>query len=1111
MKRGGFFSLPSVVLLAVCLLFAAPTFAQRVTGDITGTVNDPSGAAVPGATVTAENLATKLTRTTTSGEQGLYRIPELPPGTYKVSATAAGFKTTQRDVVVAIGQITTTDFVLQVGDRAEMIVVEASTPLIEFSERLNSNVDQARIENLPFSGRDFNSLLGITPGVQRQPGGGFLAVNINGARRTANNYLVDGMYNNDRYYGDSALNQTGVLGIPATLLSLDAITEFTVQQLPSAEYGVKGGASINVALKSGGNDLHGSAYYFGHWDATDAASPITQAVTPLTNHQYGATISGPFVKDRTFFMGYFEGQRNDSVPQYQNTLATPADFAMGRALAASVFAQTNPGQMCCPGDALASFFPTDPNVFVPARAPNEAKMSTFGLKIDHKLSDEHNVSGRYIIGDGTQSAPSVGYTIAPAPGNVAGLGTDGFNSFAPSRAQLLGISWTYAISPNKILESRFGWTRFSQILGPNNKVDPRSLGIDTGPLDPADFGVPYVYMYYVNQYGYIGGVGGYPIATRPDQTFDQAEHFTWTKGRHTMKMGGNWQYANTDSLRNNARTRFFIFNDSNPINAIAQLFLLKFDRAFRNFGDTHRRIYQHTLGVYWQDEWKLSPHVTVNFGVRYDIHGALGESSKLGGNFDPVLGPVRLTLQGDGGLKRIHELDLNNFGPRAGLAWDIFGNGKTALRIGYALTYDVLNFGAIHAPRNTSFNSARVGTFTNITQGVFTTRLDGDFGTLVSDPNATCFDVTTGSGDFVCAANQPVFGANPQINPFFPIPFQGTERDLKTPMIHYYTLSVQHELFKNSVLTVSYVGTQARNLTLLRDINARPIGCRDPNTGAQLRTGNCARPFDAAFQVNGAPMFHSIVLLTDDGKSWYDSLQVGFRQRNWKGINTEYNFTWSHCVDYGSINRGNRTNIPPSQNPWIPASNKGNCDHDVRRNFNIGGTYDLPKVEAMGRFGEGWQIGTVLTLIDGRPFSATQGSRDRSGQDVNGTLHANCNASPQYNRDNPRDPNTGYIINDSDFTVATINTIGTCGRNVFVGPGLAQWDLSLTKDTRITEGVTFQFRWQVFNVLNRPHFANPATDVRFGFGNITTTPDLFNPVISQGGPRSMEFGFKIKF
>jgi len=672
------------------------------------------------------------------------------------------------------------------------------------------------------------------------------------------------------------------------------------------------------------------------------------------------------------------------------------------------------------------------------------------------------------------------------------------------RAQLLGVSWTYTIAPNKILESRFGMTRFSQILEPNNKVNPKDLGLDTGPLDPADFGVPYVYMYYVNQYGYIGGVGGYPISTRPNQTYDISEHFTWIKGKHTMKIGGNWQFAYTDSLRNNARTRFFIFNDTDPINALSQFLLLKFDEAFRNFGNTQRHLVQHSMGLYFSDEWKVNPRLTLSFGLRYDLSSALGESSKIGSNFFPDRGLVKL---GAGGLDRLYNLDKNNFGPRAGLAWDMFGNGRTALRIGYSLTYDIPNFGAIHAPRTTSFNRARVGSFTNITEGVFTVDISGDFGTSVTDPATTCFDITTGSGDFICGGpGNPIFGPNPTAFPPFPLPAFAVIPDLQTPMVHYYSAGIQHELFRNNVITLSYVGSLGRNLLFLRDLNARRLGCSttDEEGGfVQLKTGACARPFEAKF-----PEFKDIIELNNDSKSWYNSLQFSYRQQNWHGLNTQYNLTWANCIDYNSINRGSRTNITPAQNPYNPKANRGFCDHDVRLNFNVGGTYDFPKIGALGRFGEGWQIGTVFTAIGGRPFSATQGSRDRSGQDVRGTLRADCLAAPKYNT---RDPNQ-YVANPDDFNTADQNTIGTCGRNSFRGPGLAQWDVSLVKTTRISERVKFQFRWEVFNALNRPNYGQPQTDVRFGkFGVISTTPDLFNPVIAQGGPRSMQFVGKLTF
>ncbi|MBI3483686.1 MAG: carboxypeptidase regulatory-like domain-containing protein, partial [Acidobacteria bacterium] len=282
------------VLAVFCLsLCAVPLSAQKITGDITGQVSDPSGAAVPKATVTAENNATKLTRVVTTSDSGVYRLAELPPGTYKLSVTAQGFKTMVRDAQVATGQITNSDFALQIGDHTVTITVEASTPLIEYDDTLNSYVSEKQVVDLPLVGRDFNSLLGITPGVQRSPGGGFLAVSINGNRPFNNNYLIDGMYNNDRYYGDSLVGQTGVLGVPATILPNDAVQEFTVQQLPSAEYGIKGGAAINVQLKSGGNNLHGGVYGFFLTDFGSAANPITQTVTPIHNYQYGGNVGGP--------------------------------------------------------------------------------------------------------------------------------------------------------------------------------------------------------------------------------------------------------------------------------------------------------------------------------------------------------------------------------------------------------------------------------------------------------------------------------------------------------------------------------------------------------------------------------------------------------------------------------------------------------------------------------------------------------------------------------------------------------------------------------------------------------------------------------------------------
>ncbi len=1085
-------SLWTVILLALLVLCAAPwAYAQKITGDIAGTVLDPTGAAIPGASVTAENLATRLTRTATTSDTGDFRLAELPVGLYKVSASAQGFKTTVRDVQVAVGSITHADFTLQLGERTDTVVVEAATPLVELSDKLNNYVDPNRIIDLPLNGRDFNSLLGITPGVQRVPGGGFLAVNISGARRTANNYMVDGIPNNDRYYGDSVLNQTGVVGIPATLVPMDAIAEFTVQQTPAAEFGVKGGAAINVIMKSGTNDLHGSAYYFRHDDWTDARNFFAAEKTPLRNQQFGATMGGPIVKDKTFFFGYYEAQRYATLAPYEARI--PTQSLVNRARARIAAAGLTPVKG---GESLLSFYPispiTDPAVEfedIGVTIPNTANMNSFSIKLDHRIGEKQQLSGRYFFGDSLQSAPAFTGTLAPPAPNPP----DMFNSVAPSRAQLLGVVWTINPTPTKIFETRFGYSRFSQIITVNNDIDPKDLGIDTGPLDAADFGVPAVY--YLADFGYIGGVGGYPITTRPNASMDFSHSFTWVRGQHTLKFGGNYQYAFTDSLRNRARTVFDISGATGDReDAIVALLLGRFDDAGRTFGTTRRHIWQQSAGFYLTDDWKIHPRLSLSFGLRYEVSGALNETDLFGANFFPGRGFVSLGPQ----LERLYDLDLNNFGPRAGFAWDIFGNGKTALRGGYSLTYDIANFGSIHAPRTSFVGGSRAGLYTQITQGVFPKFLAGDLEVLPDDPSATCVDPVTGVGNFVCVLpGVPIFGTSPTGDP--PFNAFSVVSPLRTPMYHYFNLTLQHELFRDNVVTVSYVGSLGRNLLLYHDINAPPVGCNLTPTG-------CIRPFESGF-----PELAHIIQLTNDSKSWYNSMQVGYRQRNWHGINTQYNLTWGKCTDYNSINRGSRSNFPQLNNPYDPANNKGLCDHDVTLNFNVGGTYGIPKVGALGRMGEGWELGTVFTGISGRPFTPNLGSRDRSGQDVR-SIRADCAAgqAPRYDTRNPDQ----YVANPEIFSQPATGAVGTCGRNILRGPGLAQWDLSLIKTTRLTERWKLQFRWEIFNLLNRANFGLVANNIRFGsFGKISSTPDVdaFNPVISQGGPRNMQFVLKLIF
>ena len=329
----------SYVVLLVGLSFAQPVLAQRITGDISGTVTDGTGAVLPNVTVTAVNSGTNASRSGVTNDNGAFRLPELAIGTYKVTASAAGFKTAVKNVDMLAGALVQADFKLTVGQRSETIEVEGSAPLVETSPNENNYVDRLKIENVPLNGRDFNSLLAMTPGVQRAPGGGFLAVSINGSRTTSNNYFIDGLYNNDRYYGDSAINQTGILGIPAVTFPPDAIEELSVQETPSAEFGVKGGAPILISMKSGTNNWHGGGTWVNHngiGDAnnyfanhnTDNCAGVGECKpTPIHNNQFHVNIGGPIIKDKAFFFLFYEGQRYISSATGSRAVPSTQDVA----------------------------------------------------------------------------------------------------------------------------------------------------------------------------------------------------------------------------------------------------------------------------------------------------------------------------------------------------------------------------------------------------------------------------------------------------------------------------------------------------------------------------------------------------------------------------------------------------------------------------------------------------------------------------------------------------------------------------------------------------------------------------------------------------------------
>ena len=1077
----------ALLLLGVA---AVPVWAQRTAGTISGTVMDTTGAVLPGVSVTAVCTETNLTRTVITDTQGGYTIPDVPGCLYRVTAELAGFKTIAREAPVAANSVAKTDFRLEVGAVSETVTVEGVSPLVEYSDKLNNRVDSARIESLPLSGRDFNSLLNVMPGVQHRPGGGFQGVNIGGARTSSNNFMIDGISNNEVYYGDTVLNQTAIIGIPATLVPMDAIGDFTVQQTPSAEFGVKGGAAINIVMKSGTNMLHGTAYYFRHDDRFDSANffdiRAAQKVgkdanpTPIDNQQYGGTFGGPIVKDKAFFFGYYEGQRLNVVSPYDVHVPTDAQVATARQRIAAAGLQTSPI-----GEALIKFYPTDPSGNQHINGTTIANMNTFSIKVDHHLNAKNSINERVFYGRSFQSSPA-GNSGEIVPPNQP---VDLFNSVTdPTTAALVGVVWDSMLSSSTLLETRFGFNRFWNPIGVNNTIDPNSLGINTGPLDPANFGVPGV----TTPFGHIGGVSGYPIFVTPSTDFSLAGSLSHTRGGHTLKVGGSWDRMYNKSIRDQARTSLTANGrTSNDVDALVGLLLARFEQASRSFGSTERNMTQKSGGAYINDDWKLSPRFTLSLGLRYELAMPITERNNLATNFLPNLGLVQL---GTSALPQLYKADKNNFGPRAGFAWDPAGDGRMSVRAGYALTYDTVPMGTLHP-----------GLFNTPPLGVFSVAFSQSPRFAPDNPGVTCLDPnnSVAGGDYICLQpGVPIFGSSPTGAPPFNI--TAVRDDFHLGYYHYFHATVQREVFRNSSVTASYVGSRGMDLVSRVNINAPPLG--SPTSGAVDRL----RPFFAQY-----PQYRNILEFTNDGRSWFDSLQLSFRQNMWHGINTQYNYTLSKCTDYQSTNRAPST--LQATNPYDPTNDKGPCTFDIRHNFNLGGSYSVPGTSIGG---QPVAVGAVFTALSGRPFTPGQGSTDNSGQVIN-AIRANCLVDPLYNYDVNYlfpDPSTSRsaITNAAQaFANPAPGTLGTCGRDSGRGPTFRQLDLNIVKEFKLSSVSRLQARWEIFNLTNQVNLGGfLSTSTRSSsFGKIGSTPDVDrgNPVLGTGGPRAMQWAVKLLF
>jgi len=1100
------------------MILMGSLFAQTTQGGILGTIHDEKGNSISGAKVTVTSFGTGLQRQTTTEDNGIFRLLALPTGTYQVSAEAPGFATaTSTGIEVGVDQVRTIDVVLRVGAEKQVVEVQADAALTQTeTSKLGQIIDNRKVEDLPLNGRDFAQLARLNPGVAASGGGGgqqggeggVSGFSSNGQRSTSNNFMVDGVDNND-YFGGSA----------AQLPSIDSIQEFEVQTNTfSAEYGRNTGSVVNLVTKSGSNSLHGSLYEFFRNDVLDARNYFNDtqfAKSALRLNQFGGTLGGPIIKNKTFYFLNYEGfRRRAGITRITNVPTLPERAGM--------FTDQNGNPVTIavnPVSAqLFNLFPK-PNLANPSgnfiSSPEQTDATDqFLIKIDHHLGTSDTLSARYSY---TRIDTFFPFTPGQSGTNIAGWGVD---QNGPN--QLVAVSYTRVINPRTLNEARFGFTRSNVSLVTQTGPQAETYGFNTGYPAGAPLGLGNIPMLafaggFVSGSSSVTNLGGgidQPNRTATN-TFQWVDNISHTTARHSFKAGGDVRYVQLNRLYDLAFNGQITFSgldnlagtDSMGFPANIPNALIDFaqgipDGALQFIGDSHRNFRTWGFGFFAQDSFRLRRNLTLNYGLRYELNTVLHEahgrlSSWRPQNFTTFLDPTDPTIQSNlaaleasgvvtqSRVGGIYDGDHNNFAPRIGLAWDVFGNGKTVARAGYGVFYETI-IGNI--PGNVMLNPPYLPDF-------FTPF------PLASWPNAFA----------------------PSGFPVLTI----TQQHLRAPYAQHFNLGVEHELPGKMLLDVSYVGTTGTKLPRFHQINQAyitkaQIDALTPDVVTRMEMIGIPAPVAMyLFQnqlwasipsVVRTPYygFAQLFQAEDVVSSNYNSLQTKLDKRFSHGLSFLASYTWSHSIDGASVFFGsgaNATTIFPQNNYNLKAE-RGSSDFDIRHRFSGSFIYEVPTLRAVPRLlGAGWQLGGILTLQTGQPFSVL------TGQGLSGTGLGNDRP------DVVGDPNAGphsvqRWFNTSAFVLNQPLTFGDAGRNIVTAPGYSAFDFSVLKNMRFHERFNAQFRAEFFNVFNHPAFAVPSNiQAAPNFGALFTTPDAAqNDVgLGSGGPRLIQFALKLSF
>lgn len=1061
---------PVLSLTAAVLVLSSLALAQSNNQTITGTVTDASGAVLPGVSITVVNDGTGLTRSVVTNESGVYTVPQIPIGSYRVEAELPGFrKEIRRGVTLQVDQRARIDLQLEVGQVTEVVEVTGQAPLIQTEDAsIGSVIDHQKVVELPLNGRNFESLVQLVPGAVSANQGSHL-----GAR---GGFVVAGQdEHNQSFYVDGVDNVDTIIRNFAYRPSVDAIEEFKVQTTGySAEFGRNSGAVINVTTKSGTNEFHGALWEYhrnSSLDARDFFDPGTK-VPGFIRNQFGATFGGPIRRDKAFFFVAYEGTRErraitrqGRVPSLE--LRTGNFSSIGTPIRDPFTGQPFPGNIIPRArfDRLSAevlpFWP-EPNqsgalnlVTTPSAINNYDNIS---VKLDYQLAAAHRLSGRYSYADE--------YIFGPFGGETdAGRRLPNFGQYNPRYRASAGFNITSLLSNTVVNEFRFGLNRFEQPLTTDVGDLAARVGLEPKPLPPIMATLPrnrdaFDSFNLAGNVEPLGAGGGF---WRLNNALNGINNLTWTTGNHTIKVGGDVRRLLFYNITGAPNT--YNFDGRYTGHPFADFLLGVPFRTQGQFGPPGQRAREYGFegkwdwAFYFQDDWKVNSRLTLNWGLRYEYYVPLTAFNGLSG-FDRDTGKIQvicvqryraecglpldsrfyITQDGANGPFPIgmHEADKNNLAPRFGFAFRPFNSDQTVVRGGFGVYYD---------------SDDRQKSFSHVKNAPF---------------NATLtFDSPAGQ------APQIQLGVNPfppQLGVSGAITSGAIERKLRNTYSEQWNLGVQHELIRNLLVDFSYQGSVTPKGPRAWQIN-QPFS---PGAGSVA----ARRPF---------PLFGPLTFTENSGVSNFHSLQSKIEQRFSGGLTFISSFLWGKAIDDRFISgQGNPSNPQDSYNL---RAERGLSAFDVRRKWTVSFVYELPVGPGKGRLEQGiashvlggWQMSGIFTAQDGRPYTPVL-ARDNSNVGV-GADRPNVVGDAKVDNPTPQ-----RWFNVAAFAAPAPFTFGNAGRGILTSDGLATMDFSLTKNIRLTETARMQFKGEFFNFTNHPNFGIPDNRIdQPSAGSISST------------------------